>query len=59
MPDDLSNLLKGQAQAARTLAVENGISEQQALELVQLLGFHRPSLLFQARALKKSERGGS
>ncbi|MBZ9857374.1 hypothetical protein LB566_26655 [Mesorhizobium sp. CA13] len=48
-----------QAQVAKGLAVETGISAEQALELVQLLGLNSSSLLFHARALKKVGKGGS
>jgi len=53
-----SSLIHRQTQIAEALAAETGISEPQALELVQSLGFSRSSLLFQARALKKEKCGG-
>lgn len=55
MSENNSGLLVSQMQTAKALAAEAGISERQALELVQLLGFNRASLLFHARALKKRE----
>jgi len=40
---------------AKALASETGISEQQASELVRLLGFNYSSLVFNARALKRKD----
>ncbi|MFU0502985.1 hypothetical protein [Pseudaminobacter sp. NGMCC 1.201702] len=42
---------------ARSLARETGITEGQARLLIDLLGMHRPSLLREARLLKKGELG--
>jgi hypothetical protein len=38
----------------RSLAQETGITEAQARELIDFLGMHRPSLLSEARLLKKA-----
>jgi len=45
-----------QRRMAESLADETGVTEQQALMLVQTLGFSRPSLVFAARSLKRESR---
>ncbi|WP_181167838.1 hypothetical protein [Mesorhizobium sp. B2-4-19] len=47
-----------QAQVVKALVIETGISEEQALDLVRLLGPNSSSLLFHARALKKAGGAG-
>jgi hypothetical protein len=55
LPENNSSPTAAQLQSAKALASETGISERQALELVELLGVNNPSLAFHARELK---RGG-
>jgi hypothetical protein len=43
-----------QLQAAKALAIKSGITESQALDLVQALGFNHSSLVFHARELKRA-----
>ncbi|MER9016523.1 hypothetical protein [Mesorhizobium sp. M0768] len=51
--DDRARRTERDTSAARYLATETGISENQARDLINMIGYDRPSLLREARIMKK------
>ena len=56
MDDAKSDRARTNQLHARQLANETGITEAQALDLIDLIGTDRPSLLREARILKSREK---
>ncbi|MER8974353.1 MULTISPECIES: hypothetical protein [unclassified Mesorhizobium] len=56
MDDDKSDHDRLKSLVAKSVAKETGITEAQALDLINMIGTDRPSLLREARMLKARQR---